>query len=458
MKKLTGNIFFLSVIFLLSCVGPNEDEFTEVNSWIRENMEENYLWNERVPENVDGSIVPNSYFGSMLDPDDFDSYIVDDVKLLPSEVTSDATVFTTGLSPVFGRFSNSFDAFIVAEFIYPNTPADTSGLNRGDIIIEIDGAPLTVFNVVELFYAEKSTTTYTFGRYNAADQTIISTDDTISLPQVEIELNPIVHTDVIEENGTKIGYMFYNEFVDGENDKYIDSVDVVFQDMIAQGVTEMIVDLRYNNGGSFDAAKNIGNSLVSQSAAQNEEVFVRFKYNALQEQRIIDEEGEDSESLRIKFDSDPDNLGLQSVYFLTSSETSNTSELLINGLIPHMSVNIIGGQTSGQFYGSTVIKGEDATPQNNYAMVPVNLRYENSEGNSDLFMGLEPDVFVSENLLDPFQIGDLNEPFLKAALERISGGSQSVQGQADQKQPFEKIRDIRAERKGSILFRSAEKN
>jgi hypothetical protein len=123
-----------------------------------------------------------------------------------------------------------------------------------------------------------------------------------------------------------------------------------------------------------------------------------------------------------------------------------------------MSVNIIGGQTSGQFYGSTVIKGEDATPQNNYAMVPVNLRYENSEGNADLFMGLEPDVFVSENLLDPFQIGDLNEPFLKAALERISGGSQSVQGQTDQKQQFEKIRDIRAERKGSILFRSAEKN
>lgn len=54
MKKLTGNILFLSVIFLLSCVGPNEDEYTEVNSWIRENMEENYLWNERVPENVDG--------------------------------------------------------------------------------------------------------------------------------------------------------------------------------------------------------------------------------------------------------------------------------------------------------------------------------------------------------------------------------------------------------------------
>ncbi len=105
----------------------NDNEFEEINSWIRESMEENYLWNERVPEKVDGSIPPGAYFGSILEPNDYFSYIVNNASLV--EDNSIERLFTTGLSPAFGRFSNSNRVFAVAEFVYPNTPADTAGLN-----------------------------------------------------------------------------------------------------------------------------------------------------------------------------------------------------------------------------------------------------------------------------------------------------------------------------------------
>ncbi|MFY0684757.1 MAG: hypothetical protein JXR20_09400 [Balneola sp.] len=449
MRKLAVGFFLVCTAFISACTPDGSNEFEEVNSWIRDNMEENYLWNERVPKKVDGSIPSGAFFGSMLDPNDYYSFITNSPDILESDL--DETLYTSGVSPVFGRFSSSSGIFILAQFVYPRTSADTAGLKRGDIILAIDGQPLSTSNYQSLFYSESDSVEYTLGEYDASQNLITEIEETVTVAQREMELNPVIYNDVIEQGGKKIGYMFYSEFFEGENNKYIDSVDVVLQDMKMAGITDLIVDLRYNPGGSFSAAENLANGLVSTSAAQNEEVFVRFTYNDIIEQQIIDEEGADSERLVVNFSSDPENLGLQKIYFLVTGETSSTSELLINGLIPHMDVEIIGEETSGELFGTTMISGELATPPNTYLMVPITLKYENSEGETDLALGLQPDIEAIDDLFEAFPIGDIEDPLLGAAIQSITSGAKSVSSSSFK--VYESLINLRAKKRGKILFR-----
>ena len=222
--------------------------------------------------------------------------------------------------------------------------------------------------------------------------------------------------------------------------------------MKSQGVTEMIVDLRHNEGGNFDAALNLANALVSPAAAQREEVFVRFEYNNDIQQKIIDEEGANSDRLMLNFSEKAENLGLTDIYFLTNNETSSTSELLISGLVPHMNVTLIGEPTSGMFFGTEVILGSDANPANDYAIVPVTLRYSNSVETNKLSEMLQPDILIFNNLILGFQLGDINDPSIAAVLELISPSTENRTRSLQRFKRFEILEDQRAQKLGSVLF------
>ena len=431
------------------CIKEDSNEFSEGNTWIKNEMQTNYLWNEGVPESVNGSIPPGAFFGSMLDPDDDVSFILSNSNIVPGE--NRGFTYTSGISPAFGQFSNTGGVFIIVEFVYPGSPADSAGFKRGDIILGIDGSGLTTANFLQLFYAERNSVRYSLGNYDPEAQSIFFADSNVTVEQGELDLNPVVYSDVIEQNNEKVGYILYAGFNSGESGKYDDSLDVVLQQMKTQGISELIVDLRYNEGGDFDAAQNFANAVAPAGSAQDKDVFIRLKYNDILEQEIIQEDGADSERLFIKFDEDPENMDLQRVYFLTTGKTSSTSELMISGLDPHMEVFTVGTRTAGEYFGSRVIFGSDATPPNSYIMVPVVLQYENSEGGT-VSGGIEPDLVVTENLLQPFQIGDTQDPILSGALNSITNGSQSSPKIISK--PYIDLIDERARKLGRIMFRS----
>ena len=185
-------------------------------------------------------------------------------------------------------------------------------------------------------------------------------------------------------------------------------------------------------------------------------MFVKFEYNESVEQEIINEEGQNSERLTRKFSQVPENLGLQRVFFLTSEKTASTSELLINGLSPHMNVVKVGEATSGEFFGATMIKGEDAVPPNDYIIVPVFVQYVNSEGSANLVLGLQPEIEAEDDLLQPFQIGDVEDPLLGAAIDFILTGSQSSQKLSTFKE-YEILPDRIKKAKGSLIFKAERK-
>ncbi|MDR9367392.1 MAG: hypothetical protein RI575_18810, partial [Balneolaceae bacterium] len=68
-----SRIFFFPLLFsalmLFSACkdnpsGTDEGEFFEINSWMHQNMELYYFWNELVPEEPNGTITPGDFFDS----------------------------------------------------------------------------------------------------------------------------------------------------------------------------------------------------------------------------------------------------------------------------------------------------------------------------------------------------------------------------------------------------------
>ncbi|HAW82032.1 MAG TPA: peptidase S41, partial [Balneola sp.] len=120
------------------------------------------------------------------------------------------------------------------------------GFKRGDIILGIDGSGLTTANFLQLFYSERNSVRYSLGSYDPEAQTIFFADSNVTVEQGELDLNPVVYSDIIEQNNDKVGYILYASFNSGESAKYNDSLDVVLQEMKSQGISELIIDLRYN--------------------------------------------------------------------------------------------------------------------------------------------------------------------------------------------------------------------
>lgn len=417
-------LLFSTLILFSGCKNNpsgSEGEFFEINSWVHEKMEEYYFWNERVPEQPDGTVPTDEFFTSMLEPTDEFSYYTDDAQALLQELNGSS--FTAGFSPSFGRFANSDKVFIIVEFSYPNSPAKEAGIDRGDFILKINGTELNTTNYLDLYYDESPTTSYTLAEYDSTENTLVETE-TVEFTKGQLSLDPVVYSDIIEDNGTKIGYLFYARFLTGDDDQFIESVDNVISNFKSAGVDELVIDLRYNPGGRISAATNIANALAPQSVTSNEDVFVRYEYNDDLESYYIENQGLDSPNLVVRFSDHPDNLNLNRVYFLTTSSSASASELLINGLRPHTDVISIGTPTYGKFYGSYVLTGENADPPNNYAVVPVTLKYANADGFSDFRDGLAPDHTIEEDILDLKAIGDTTDVMLAKAIQLITGGEE----------------------------------
>lgn len=423
----------------------DKGEHYALNNWIRGAMDYYYFWNERVPEETNGFVTPEDFFQSMIDPSDIFSHISDDAETYMNSVEGSA--FTAGFSPTFVKFANSNDVFIVIRYVYPNSPASDAGIDRGDIILKINGQQLTTENYLDLYYAEGTSGTLTFGVLDTETNSI-SEGETINIIKEQLDLNPIVHTEIFKHDGQKTGYIFYTQFVDGPEDIFVDALNDTLSGMLAEGISDLIIDLRYNPGGTISTAQAFGNAIAPLSATINEDVFVTFQYNENLEQEFIEEEGMDSENLAIRFSEGPVNLDLDKIYFLTSGSSASASELLINGLSPYLDVVQIGLPTYGKYYGAYVIPNKTF----NYAIIPVTMKYANALGVTDFVNGLQPDYEAEEELMNLIALGDESDPLLGKALELITGEAMPVAKAPAFSIPHTILENPVELQKGNVLF------
>ncbi|PIF02274.1 MAG: hypothetical protein CR996_00640 [Draconibacterium sp.] len=390
----------------------------KVNWFIKNVMEDIYLWYNTLP-NIDprGEFDSEAYFDTLLYVDDKWSLITNDIVALDNSLKGKETSY--GWSLAFGRFSNTKTVFALVEFVYPGTPADIAGLKRGDMIFKMNGANITDNNYMDLLNA--ASLSCTFGQYTEEGE-IINTR-TESMTAQELQLDPVLLSKVIERDGHKIGYLLYTQFINNYNS----SLDDVFAQFKAQGINDLVIDLRYNPGGVITAAQHLCSSLAPASIVNSSATLVTYHWNDKYQQYW--EQQNATNQLEVTFlNSVPQNMNLTKVYILTGSGTASASELTITGLKPYMDVVTVGETTYGKYTASFVLKPEDfyddASYYNdfrNWGIMPIILRYANSQGVTDFKDGFTPDIPVDDDLFTGIPLGNVQEPLLKAAVEDITG-------------------------------------
>jgi C-terminal processing protease CtpA/Prc len=414
------------------------EEILILNNWIWEGMNEAYLWEKYIPDlDPDYQEDPEAYFYDLLYADDHYSWIVDDYQALLD--LFEGVELSTGISARPGLI-DSVNVISIVEYVTPDSPAEDSSIVRGDIIIAIDGKSLTSKNYYSLF--NQASATFEFGDWTGVK--VVPNGRKVTLDAIELNQNPVIYNEVIEYHGRKIGYFVYTQFTYGPENEWLEELKRVFLDFKTAAASDVVVDLRYNRGGSLDLSAYIASSLGPESAIKEGKVFVNLvwndAYNEFWRETDLDEDGDpdgdQSAQLVIGFPESDLNLDLSRVYFFTTDNTASASESLMTGLYPYMDVVQIGTTTYGKCYGSVTINDWADPKRHNWAMQPIVVKYSNAEGFTDFTGGINPDIEVEDNLLYAEPFGSFSDPLLARALEEITGVAPAQKSEKASKKDF----------------------
>lgn len=317
----------------------------------------------------------------------------------------------------------------------PGSDADAKELERGDVFWGVNGTTLTLNNYIDLLFGEADTYTLNMGDLDLANRLVIDNGEEISLTKFEnLQEHPIRVAKTLDVDGQKIGYLMYQRFNSGFNEELND----VFEQFVADGVTDLIVDLRYNPGGSVNTTRLLASMIYGTNT---NELFLRQRWNEKRQNSFSTAQLEDyfANSTGV---SEINTLNLDKVYILATDRSASASELLINGLDPYIDVIHIGDVTTGknefsislvdipesnyQYSSST----EDRiNPENSWIMQPLVGRNENADGFFDYTSGFVPDIELKEDFFNLGTLGDPTEPLLAKAIEEITGVSSKASKQ-----------------------------
>lgn len=481
MRSITNIFLILSIaVIFTSCSKDDsepqtppitETEPTPISTFIWDGLKTYYLWVTDVPalnltkgsekwtkalnaHNTDYEALFNSFlYLKNANGEEVDrwSWIVDDY--VKQEEAFSGVSKSSGFEFRLSKYSNSDGVFGYVTYILPNSPASETELKRGDIFVSVDGTDLNTSNYRELLFAQDS---YTLGLADLTSTGINPNENKVDITSIEnYEENPILMTKMLEKGGKKIGYMVYNSFIGTSK------FNLALNDSIGKlknaGVTEMVLDLRYNGGGSLYTDQLLCSMLTGEHTGK---LLFESKYNEFLSSYYIEKYGKDA--LKDFFvDKIKDNKGntlatinslnLQRLFVLTSGSSASASEQLINGLRPYVDVVLIGTATSGKYTSSITVydyidNNGTKNPNHTWAMQPIVGKVANAQGDSDFGSGFEPDYTRNEwdylGSIKPLGIAD--EPFLAAALGIIAGDDvpKTLQSRAKSSTDIQELKEL----------------
>lgn len=449
-----------------------------------------YFWNDVLPDYT--TFNPRQYASKTLDLDNYDdelyaisqlkintttnkpyeyygdgypkySFIEDLTLANPSatasvNVNGKASVDTEGngndigIRPIFFLTSSSeagpFLLFVTA--VYPGSSAAAAGVQRGWVIQKINGTAVAGKN----YTSENAAIISSLGASSVKIEGVNYVDKvpfSLTLTKTSYKSSPVYASKLFTRSGKKIGYLSFARFSALTNgDTPSDTnLDPVFADFSAQGITDLVVDLRYNGGGYINTAEYLAD-LIAPASLTGKTMFTEF-YNAMMQagtatilanQPLLTSAGKVQYKTNGKLvtyadlnysSTNSDNITLfnkkgslstvTNVVFIVSGNTASASELLINSLKPYMTVQLVGETTYGKPVGFFPI-----TLENRYDVYMSLFETRNSNNEGGYYTGMVPASLVDDDPTYPF--GDEREANLLKALNLIAPATVSTSASA----------------------------
>ena len=413
----------------------------QINKFVYNGLKDYYLWVDKVPAFTAQKYLikdslnyflntytdPAKLFNSLLYTSlDKWSFIVDDSQTIANWIQGISE--TMGFDFMLSYIGSTNNLFGFVRYVYKGSPAEKAGMKRGDLFMQINDTQLTVSNYQTLLF-----TNLTYKLSFASITTVNSTNyidlngKSVTMTAVTMQENPILLDTVLNVNNLKVGYLVYNAF----NADFDLQLNNVFGKFKTAGIDRLVLDLRYNGGGSVQTAVYLASMIYSTSKTKT---FFKRQYNSGLQDYFVSTDG--AASLAQSFtdvittstpNAQINSLNLSKLYVITSSNTASASELLINGLEPYIDVVNIGSNSAGKYVASATIKDWDANgvvnPNHKWAMQPIIVKMTNSLGISDFVNGLVPDVIVKEDIANLLPFADQNETLFKSVISNLKGAT-----------------------------------
>jgi len=376
-------LYTLITIFYIGCGGANHPSNNNYKSFLYNLFQTQYFWADKVPDSID------------LDRYNSPQEMIDDLRYKPKDRWSmvltkqENNNFLTQKSGGFGFAPIDINGTIMVLFVRIGSPADKAGVKRGDIIKTVDNEKASIEKI--LSYKSKLDTEVEFGIYRNSTRNNLTISIKVQDYSFKVSDKKILYT----PNRQKVGYFRLDSFTATATEE----IDKAFDYFKLENIDKLVVDLRYNGGGSVVTA-----SILLDKFARDRDNQLQFRLRWNNEYQNKNEEG--------RFETDDNSINLEQIIFLTTQNTASASELVINAMKPYLEDDIItiGTKTHGKPVG---MEGEtDGT----YIYYLINFVIENCNGFYDYFDGLG----VTNGCQTPdditHQLGDPLELMLKKAL------------------------------------------
>lgn len=289
---------------------------------------------------------------------------------------------------------NVYTGIITAVKVFKDSPAQEAGMLPGDILykvedIEATGEDLSLL-VSDHIRGEEGTKVHLTVYRQSTDEYV---EMDVERRMVE---NPTVEYEMLEN---KAGYISLSSFEEVSSEQFKKAVD----DLTAQGMEKLIVDLRNNGGGVVQAAKEIADYLLPDG-----KTIVSFKGKGIDDSTYSSDDGHEVDV---------------PIVLLVNGESASASEVLTGALKDNNWATIVGEKT----FGKGIAQGVFNLPDGSGLKLTTTYYYTPS-GECIHKLGIEPDVTVAlaEDLKSKIEIPKSEDNQLQTALEVFGEGVDAV--------------------------------
>ena len=410
--------------------------------WALASITEWYLFPDLLASNVNKAShnTLDSYIDALVAParnegkDRFFTYVTSASE--EDELINSGATAGFGFRLTFFNDGGNLRVFIIDSF--ESAPAYGQNIARGDeltgiatpgqAMLMVNTLPANNNSVAQVYNALGPDTAGTTRELRIVDLGGPQRDVTLAKTDFNLEaISPDFGAQVINNNGTQVGYINLRTFISSAGGQELRSA---FQTFKNQGITQFVVDLRYNGGGLVSLGNLFGDMLLNDFVGQ---VFSRTTFRP-------SKSGENSTRNIIN---QAQGIGAVKVAFIGSGNSASASELLMNAIPPYLSNNValIGENTFGKPVGQ--IGFDDSSGCDDRLRI-VAFKTENADNEGEYFNGLADTMPVTCTAFDDIflQMGDPDEDMTSTALSWLR--TNSCTAIADAPKTTQSVRTVRS--------------